>query len=214
MYGDAERSLSAALAGTRESAIVATKIWAGSAAEGRPQLQRQLEWFGRVEVEQLHNLVAWEEQVSWLEQEQAEGRIGGIGVTHYSASAFGELERALATGRFETLQVPLNPFECECEGRLLPLAAELGVRVIVMRPLGKGSLLRNRPRPEQLEPLRALGITSWPQALLKSALSDGRVDVVVPATRNPTHVWENAAAGRPPWLGPGERRLVERLAGL
>jgi len=94
----------------------------------------------------------------------------------------------------------------------LPLAAELGVAVIVMRPLGEGALLHREPDPEQLAPLRELGVTTWPQALLKWALSDERVDVVIPATRDAEHARENAAAGEPPWLGPEERRLVERLA--
>lgn len=214
MYSEAERSLSAALAGRRDSAIVATKIWSGSAEEGRRQLECQLEWFGRVDVEQVHNLVSWERHLPWLERERAAGRIGRIGVTHYDSSAFGELERALRSGRFETVQVPLNPLERECERRLLPLAAELQVAVIVMRPLGKGLLLRRSPGPEELKPLVELGVRSWPQALLKWALSDGRVDVVIPATRDPAHARENAAAGEPPWLGPDERRLVERLAAV
>jgi aryl-alcohol dehydrogenase-like predicted oxidoreductase len=72
--------------------------------------------------------------------------------------------------------------------------------------------LRRAPAPDQLEPLRAFGVTTWPQALLKWALSDERVDVVIPATRSPEHAGANAAAGEPPWLGPDERRLVERLA--
>ena len=212
MYGEAERSLSKALAGRRDSAIVATKIWSGSADESRRQLERQVEWFERVDVEQVHNLVSWEQHLPWLERERAAGRIGRIGVTHYDSSAFGELERALRTGRFETVQVPLNPLERECERRILPLAAELRVAVIVMRPFGKGSVLRRSPSPEELKPLVELGVRSWPQALLKWALSDERVDVVIPATRHPAHARENAAAGEPPWLGPGERRLVERLA--
>ena len=110
--------------------------------------------------------------------------------------------------------MPLNPHERECEERLLPLAAELGVAVIVMRPLGEGGLLRRSPSTAELEPLRELGVETWPQALLKWALSDERVDVVIPATRDPEHARENAAAGVPPWLGPDERRLVERLAGF
>ncbi len=111
------------------------------------------------------------------------------------------------------MQVPLNPFERECERRLLPLGAELGIALIVMRPLGQGSLVRKSPSPDELEPLAALGVRSWPQALLKWTLSDERVDVIIPATRDPAHARENAAAGEPPWLGPDERRLVERLAG-
>jgi aryl-alcohol dehydrogenase-like predicted oxidoreductase len=156
----------------------------------------------------------WREQLAWLEEEREAGRVGRLGVTHYSRSALPELGEALRTGRFETVQVPYSPVERDCERELLPLAAELGVAVIVMRPLGEGELVRRRPDPSELEPLRELGIETWPQALLKWALTDERVDVVIPATRNPLHAAENALAGEPPWLGPDERRLVERLAGV
>ena len=213
MYGAAEASLAQALEDRRDESLVATKIWSGSADEGRAHFARQLEWFGRVDVEQVHNLFSWREHLPWLEAERDAGRIGRLGVTHYSPSAFAELEQALATGRFETLQVPLNPHERECEERLLPLAEELGVAVIVMRPLGEGSLLLRPPPAEQLEPLEPFGVRTWPQALLKWALSDPRVDVVIPATANPEHARENAAAGEPPWLGPEQRQLVEQLAG-
>ncbi|HSB40064.1 MAG TPA: aldo/keto reductase [Gaiellaceae bacterium] len=213
MYGGAEASLSAALEGRRERAVVATKIWSRGVEEGRAHFARQLEWFGRVEVEQVHNLVSWREHLSWLEAEREAGRVGRLGVTHYSPSAFGELETALATRRFQTLQVPLNPHERECEKLLLPLAQELGVAVIVMRPLGEGSLVRREPSPEQLDPLAAFGVRTWAQALLKWALSDTRVDVVIPATADPGHARENGAAGEPPWLDEDARKLVERLAG-
>jgi diketogulonate reductase-like aldo/keto reductase len=209
MYRGAEASLAAALGGRREAAAVATKIWTGSVEEGREQYRRQCEWFGRVEIEQIHNLVAWDQHVEWLEQERVEGRIDRLGVTHYSPSAFRELGRALRSGRFDTVQVPLNPHERECEQEILPLAAELGIAVIVMRPLGGGALLR---RSVSEEALAQLGVDSWVQALLKWALSDERVDVVIPATRNPDHVRENAAAGEPPWFDAEQRCLVERLA--
>jgi diketogulonate reductase-like aldo/keto reductase len=209
MYGGAEASLAAALEGRRDRADVATKIWAPSVEEGREQFRRQLDWYGTVEIEQIHNLVAWERHVEWLEEERDAGRIGRLGVTHYAASAFGELARALRTGRFSTVQVPLNPHERECEREIVPLAAELGVAVIVMRPLGEGSLLRRTPAPEDLV---ALEVESWPEALLKWALSDERVDVAIPATGVPEHARANAAAGSPPWFDAEQRRLVERLA--
>jgi diketogulonate reductase-like aldo/keto reductase len=212
MYGGAEASLSQALDGRRGEAVVATKIWSRGVDDGRAHFARQLEWFGRVDVEQVHNLVSWHEHLPWLEAERAAGHIGRIGVTHYSPAAFGELEQALLTRRFETLQVPLNPHERECEERLLQLAEELGVAVIVMRPLGEGSLMRRPPAPEELAPLQPFGVQTWAQALLKWALSDPRVDVVIPATTNPEHARANAAAGEPPWFGPEERLLVERLA--
>jgi aryl-alcohol dehydrogenase-like predicted oxidoreductase len=81
-----------------------------------------------------------------------------------------------------------------------------------MRPLGGPWSRVAQAAGSELEPLRELGVETWPQALLKWALSDERVDVVIPATRHPDHARENAGAGRPPWLGPEERGLVERLA--
>jgi diketogulonate reductase-like aldo/keto reductase len=209
MYRGAEPSLGAALAPRRDEATVATKIWTASVDEGREQDARQLEWFGRVEVEQIHNLQAWEQHLPWLERERGAGRVDLLGVTHYSPSAFGELARALRTGRFEVVQVPLNPLERACERELLPLAAELGVRVIVMRPLGEGALIRHAP-PEAV--LEELGVETWPHALLKWALSDDRVDVVIPATRRAEHAHMNAEAGSPPWYDAEQRRLVERFA--
>jgi diketogulonate reductase-like aldo/keto reductase len=213
MYGRAEPSLAAALDGKREKATVATKIWAPTVEQASEQFLRQLEWFGRVEIEQVHNLVSWREHLAWLEDAKAAGTVDRIGVTHYSPLAFDELAEALRTRRFDTVQLPLNPYERLAERRLLPLAAELGVPVIVMRPLGEGELLEDPPPPEELDPLRQFGVETWPQALLKWALSDERVDVVIPATRNPLHAAENARAGEPPWFGADERRLVEELAG-
>ena len=212
MYGGAERSLGAALDGRRAEAVVATKIWAQSLAEGRGQYDRQLEWFGRVEVEQVHNLVSWREHLPWLEDERTSGRIDRIGVTHYSPSAFDELARAMRTDRFQTVQLPYNPFERECEQELLPLAKELLMGLIVMRPLGQGRLVRRQPDASELAPLREFGVGTWAQALLKWVLSDRRIDLAIPATRKPEHAVENAAAGEPPWFGADERRLVERLA--
>jgi aryl-alcohol dehydrogenase-like predicted oxidoreductase len=216
MYGGAERALGTALEGRREAATVATKIWTESVDDGRGQLASQLGWFGRVEIEQVHNLVAWERHLPWLEAERDAGRIDRLGVTNGRASGFGEFARALRTGRFQTAQLPYSPLERECEGEVLPLAAALGIAVIVMRPLGggDGSLLRRRPDAAALEPLRQFGVETWPQALLKWALSDERVDAVIPGTSRPERARENAAAGSRPWFGPEERRLVERLAGV
>jgi diketogulonate reductase-like aldo/keto reductase len=212
MYGRAEESLAAALDGRRAEAFVATKIWTSSPDQARSQYDAQLGWFGHVDLEQVHNLVAWREHLPWLEAEREAGRVRLLGVTHYDPGSFAELATALRTRRFDAVQLPLNPDEREAERMLLPLAHELGVAVVVMRPLGSGRLLAGPPAADDLAPLRELGVETWPQALLKWALSDERVDVVIPATRDPGHAADNARAGEPPWLGPEERRLVERLA--
>jgi aryl-alcohol dehydrogenase-like predicted oxidoreductase len=212
MYGEAERTLAPALDGRRDEAVVATKIWSGSRKQARQQYASQLDLFQRVDIEQIHNLVGWREHVSWLESERAAGRIRLLGVTHYARSALGELVEAVRTRRFQTVQVPLNPRERDAEQELLPLAEELGVAVIVMRPFGQGSLVRRSPTPDELAPLAEFGVRTWPQALLKWALSDPRVDAVIPATTSAEHARDNAEAGAPPWLGPEERAYVARLA--
>ena len=102
--------------------------------------------------------------------------------------------------------------ERAAERVLLPLAEELGLGVVVMRPFAEGGLLRRIPAAKDLEPLRDFGITTWPQALLKWILSDRRCHVVIPATSQPARMVQNVAAGRPPWFGERERDYVGRLA--
>ncbi|HKX25505.1 MAG TPA: aldo/keto reductase [Actinomycetota bacterium] len=213
MYGEAERVLGLALEGRRDQALVATKVWASSAAEGRDQVERALRYFGgRVDLYQVHNLVAWRDQLRLLEALRDDGRASAIGATHYSASAFDELEEVMRSGRITAVQVPYNPVEREVERRILPLAEELGMGVVVMRPFAQRGLLRRQPSSRDLAPLASAGVTTWPQALLKWILSDPRCHVAIPATSSPEHMAENAAAGRGPWLDPAQRDLVARLA--
>jgi len=147
-----------------------------------------------------------------LEQLRDAGYVRAIGATHYSSSAFRELRRVMQTKRITAIQIPYNPLEREVEREILPLAADLGLGVVVMRPFAEGSLMRRIPSEADLMPLRAFGVTTWAQALLKWILSDTRCHVAIPATSNPARMTENAAAGNPPWFGPEERALVARLA--
>ncbi|MEO8286080.1 MAG: aldo/keto reductase [Chloroflexota bacterium] len=213
MYGEAERVLGLALRGHRDEAIIATKIWTPDPVEGSAQAERALGYFGgKVDLYQVHNLVAWPEQLTLLEELRAQGKVRAIGATHYLASAFDELRRVMLTGRIEAIQIPYNPLQREVERDILPLAAELGLGVVVMRPFAEGALMRRQPAPDALKPLLPFGITTWAQALLKWILSDPRCHVAIPATSSPDRMAENAAAGNPPWLGPDERALIAKLA--
>jgi aryl-alcohol dehydrogenase-like predicted oxidoreductase len=210
MYGRSEQVLGRALGERRDESFVATKIWTESVQEGREQLEAQLSFYaGRVDLEQVHNLVAWEQHLDWLEQERDTGRVRCLGATIGRPSGFDELARAMRSGRLDAVQIPYNPLEREVEEEILPLAEELGLGVLVMRPLGGDRFDFPAPDPEEFEPL---GVETWAQALLKWSLSDPRVTAVIPATTNPEHARENARAGSPPWFGPGERGHVERLA--
>ena len=107
------------------------------------QAERALHWYGGlVDLYQVHNLVGSRARLDLLERLRDEGKVGVIGATHYSASAFDELEAVMRSGRIEAIQIPYNPHEREVERGILPLAEELGLGVVVMRPLGEGALVR------------------------------------------------------------------------
>jgi aryl-alcohol dehydrogenase-like predicted oxidoreductase len=214
MYGESERVLGKALEGRREAALVATKVWAPTLREGRDQIRRALQFHGgKVDLYQIHNLVNWREHLDELDRRLDEGKIGAIGATHYLPGAFGELKTVMKTGRITAIQVPYNPREREIEREILPLASDLGIGVVVMRPFAQDGLFRRPPHPKRLKPLESFGVKTWAQVLLKWILSDPRCHVAIPATSKPDHVRENAEAGQGPWFGREEREYVTLLAG-
>jgi aryl-alcohol dehydrogenase-like predicted oxidoreductase len=141
-----------------------------------------------------------------------QGKVRAVGATHYQHSAFPELMEVMRSGQVSYVQVPYNVLDREVEARVLPLAAELNLGIIIMQPLGVGALARKAPPRETLTRFGEFGVTSWPQVLLKWLVSDPRVTTVIPATSNPEHAKENAQAGNPPWFGEAERREIVRLA--
>lgn len=208
MYGRAEEVLGRALGDRRPSAFVATKIWTPELEEGRRQFAHQLDFFGGViDLEQVHNLVAWRDHLSWLEAERSEGRIRLLGATHHDAGAFPELETVMESGRIQAIQVPYNPLERQAEQRILPLAANLGLGVIAMRPFAEGALL-DKPVPPSL--IDELGVENWAAALLSWILADPRVHVAIPASRRPEHVASNVRAA----TGTGDPELRARVEAI
>lgn len=213
MYGHAERALGTLLEGRRERALVATKVWTHDDREADAQIERALAWFGgRVDVYQVHNLVAFEKRLATLEKLRDAGRVRVVGATHWSHASFDELARAMRAGRLGMVQLPLSVADRAAERELLPLAESLSLGVLVMEPLGTGSLVR---APKGFDPARfePYGVRTWPQVALKWILSDPRVTAVLPATTSPQHARENAVAGEPPWFEASERERVARLVG-
>ncbi|MDB4877225.1 MAG: aldo/keto reductase [Gemmatimonadetes bacterium] len=212
MYGEAEDVLAGAIGGRRDGVLIADKVWTPSAEEGREQIARALGWFGgRVDIYQIHNLVAWQTHLPVLEKLRDDGHVRVVGATHYQHSAFGDLIALMRTGRIAQIQIPYNAQDRVAEKEILPAAADLGIGVIVMRPLGEGALVRRSPAPEKLERLAPFGVRTWPQALLKWILSDPRVHAVIPATSRPERMRENAEAGTGPWFDADTRHYVSRL---
>jgi diketogulonate reductase-like aldo/keto reductase len=199
MYGRAEATAGEILAqGQRRArAFIATKVWAQGRAEGVRQMQQSMRLLKseRIDLMQIHNLVDWKQHLATLRAWKEQGRVRYIGITHYTASAYAEVEAVLRAEKLDFLQINYSLDDREAENRLLPLAAERGVAVIVNMPFGGGGLLRGL-QGKPLPPWAAeIGCTSWAQVLLKFVLSHPAVTCAIPGTRRPRHMQENAAAG-------------------
>ena len=213
MYGESERVLARALGARRRDALVADKVWTPSPREGREQVRRALEWYGgTVDIYQIHNLVAWREHLPVLEELRSGGAVRVVGATHYQHAAFTELMTVMRSGRVQMVQIPYSAADRVVEREVLPLAAALGLGVLVMQPFGTGSLTRREPPARALERLAPFGVRTWAQALLKWIVSDQRVHCAIPATSSAAHATENAAAGDPPWFDEETREYVAGLA--
>src|SRR5262249_52787644 len=139
MYGEAERVLAGGPGSRGDEGFVATKVGTPSAEEGEAQIARALGWYGRVDCYQVHNLVSWRTHLPRLEALRDEGRVGVVGATHYSVGAFDEMAQLMRSGRIGMVQIPYTPLDREAEQRMLPPAAELGLGVLGMTPLGGGA---------------------------------------------------------------------------
>ncbi|MDQ3733661.1 MAG: aldo/keto reductase [Actinomycetota bacterium] len=213
MYGRAEAVSGRALSDRRAQALIATKVWTEHDDEAERQIDASLSYFGgHVELFQVHNLVAWRTRLDQLEARREAGQVTLLGATHWKSEAFAELEVVMRTGRLDAIQIPYNPIERDVEERILPLAEDLGLGVLVMRPFGGGQLAGRQVSDSDLATLAEFGISSWSHALLAWGMSDPRISSAIPATSKPERARANAAAGSGPWLDAEARRHVERLA--
>lgn len=214
MYGRAERTLGAALEHRRADAFVATKVWTDDDEIAEQQIAASLSFYGgHIELLQIHNMVRWPERLRRLEELRDAGVVSYIGATHWKSAEFDALEAAMVTGRLDAIQIPYNPREREVEQRLLPLAAELGLGVLIMRPFAAADLMRAAPSADELAPLAPFGIHTWGQALLQWGLSHPATTVAIPATSKAARAVENAVAGDAQPLDEEHRALISRLAG-
>ena len=199
MYGEAEGVVGdlLAAAGTRDKAFIATKVWTSGRDKGIEQMRRSMRLLrtDRLDLMQIHNLVDWRAHLATLKAWKGEGRLRYIGITHYTESAHGELEAVLRAERWDFVQLNYALDDRAVEQRLLPLAAERGVAVIVNQPFGGGGLLRRLLGRKLPDWAGEIGCTSWAQILLKFVLAQPAVTCVIPGTGKPEHMKDNVQAG-------------------
>ena len=219
MYGSSESVAGDLIAelGIRDKLFIATKVWTSGRDDGIAQMETS---FKRLRVKvmdlmQVHNLVDVATHTKTLKDWKQQGRVRYIGITHYTSSAYPQVERLLKTGAYDFLQINYSLDEREAEERILPLAAERKVNVIINRPFA-GSSLFSRTKGKPLPPWAAeLGIASWAQYFLKWIVSHPAVACAIPGTGRPDHMRDNLAAGKGPMPDAAARkRMVEYFDGL
>lgn len=203
MYGKAEAMVGSLLADrSGPKPFVATKVWTSGENDGIAQMEQSFKFLGvkKLDLMQVHNLVDWRTHLKTLTAWKAQGRVRYIGITHYTPSAHAELETVMRAAPWDFVQLDYALEDRAAEQRLLPLAAEKGIAVIVNRPFGGGGLirrLRGKPLPDWAA---AAGCSSWAALLLKFILANKAVTCVIPGTGDPRHMHEilEAATGSLP----------------
>jgi diketogulonate reductase-like aldo/keto reductase len=212
MYGRAEAVVGELLAKmhARERAFLATKVWTSGRDEGIAQMRRSAELLKArvIDLMQIHNLVDWRTQLATLSKMKEAGQVRYIGITHYTPSAFGDLAGIIEREEIDFVQLPYSIDLRDAEKRMLPLAAERRVAMMVNRPFGGGGLFR-QVRGKTLPPWAAeLGCASWAQFFLKYILSHPAVTCVIPATAEPAHLADDLKAGYTPLPDAATRRRM------
>jgi diketogulonate reductase-like aldo/keto reductase len=212
MYGTSEDVAGSLVAdlGARSKAFIATKVWTRGKQAGIQQIERSMQLLrsDRLDLMQVHNLLDWRIHLATLRDMKAKGRIRYIGVTHYTSSAYPELESVMRSEKLDFLQVNYSADDRGAEKRILPLAAERGMAVLINLPFGGGGLLRrlrSKPLPQWAG---EIGCKSWAQILLKFVLGNPAVTCVIPGTSNPDHMRDNAEAGMGAFLDEAQRKRI------
>ncbi|UPJ50361.1 aldo/keto reductase [Bradyrhizobium sp. 200] len=212
MYGSSQPVVGYGLQklGRPSALFSAEKVWTSSAAGGPPQIEQSRRFWGvpKFDLVQVHNLLAWKAHLQMLFQMKAAGAVRYVGITTSEGRRHDLVEQIMRNEPIDFVQFTYNVVDREAEARLLPLASERGIAVIVNRPFRQGALtdrLKREPLPEWA---REFGVSSWAQIILKFILSHPAVTVAIPATSRVDHVRENLAAAAGPMPDPAMRERI------
>lgn len=214
MYGQSETVAGdlAAELGVQKNLFVATKVWTSGRDAGIRQMEESFRRLRtqRMDLLQVHNLVDYRTHLTTLRRWKEEGKVRYIGVTHYTAGAYDDLARVVASEELDFVQLNYSIAEREAERRLLSLAAERKMAVLVNRPLAAGALF-NKVRGKAVPPwAKEIGCASWSQIFLKFVISHPAVTCAIPATAKVAHLTDNMQALRGPLPDSAGRERIAR----
>ena len=195
----------------------ADKVWISSGTRGPAQMEASRKYWRvpKFDLLQVHNLVAWEEHLRTLFSMKAAGQVRYVGITTSEGRRHGDFEKIMRAHPLDFVQFSYNILDREAENRLLPLARERGIAVIINRPFREGDLVKTIMRKPIPAFAAEIGATSWAQLILKFIISHPAVTCVIPATTRVDHVQENVAAARDPMPDAAMRaRIVAHVERL
>ena len=199
MYGRAEAVVGELIAATnlRDSVFLATKVWTSGRDAGVRQMQDSLRLMRtqRIDLMQVHNLLDLATHTKTLNEWKAAGTLRYVGITHYHAGAYRELEKLLKTREYDFVQFNYSLAEREAEQRLLAVAAETGTAVIINRPFAQGELFGKVKGREVPAWATQFDCDSWAQFFLKYIIAHPAVTCVIPGTGKVRHMTDNLKAG-------------------
>jgi len=219
MYGSSEAVVGWCLervSGT-DGLFSATKVWTPVFESGPAQMaeSRRLWGLRAFDLMQVHNLVDWKAHLKTLKDDRQAGRIRYLGVTTSHGRRHEELERVMREEPLDFVQFTYNILDREAEARLLPLAAERGIAVIVNRPYRRKALIRafqDKPLPDWAG---EAGAANWPQFFLKFIMGHPAVTCAIPATTQVQHMAENMGALHGPLPDQAlRRRMIDYVESL
>lgn len=220
MYASSQPTIGhglARLGAAAGSVFSADKVWTGSGAAAPGQIEASRRHWGvpRFDLLQVHNLVAWQQQLPQLMAMKAAGQLRYVGISTSEGRRHDEFERVMRMHPLDFIQITYNPLDREAERRLLPLAQARGMAVIVNRPFRQGALLQALQRHALPGFAAELGVDSWAALVLKYIVSHPAVTVAIPATTRVDHVRQNLGAARGPWPDAALReRIARHIAAL
>jgi diketogulonate reductase-like aldo/keto reductase len=198
MYGSSQPTIGHGLKklGYPHALFSAEKVWISNPASGPEQIERSRALWGvpRFDLLQVHNLLSWERHLPALLAMKANGKVRYVGITTSEGRRHGDIERIMASQPIDFVQVTYNILDREVERRILPLAMERRIAVIVNRPFREGELIRHFQRRPLPTWVAETGASSWAQFILKFIVSHPAVSCAIPATTRVDHVRENLAA--------------------
>ena len=210
MYGSSQPVIGEGLQklGLPKTLFSAEKVWTSSDGAAQIEASRKFWQVPAFDLLQVHNLLAWQDQLPLLMEMKKAGKLRYVGITTSEGRRHRDFEQVMRAHRLDFIQLTYNPVDREAEQALLPLARERGIAVLANRPFQEGALLKKLQRHPLPAFAAEIGCTAWSQVVLKHIVTHPAITCAIPATGDVAHLRENMAAASGPMPDEAMRKRI------